>query len=222
MSTTEQPSRRTPRLVVAILAVAVVATPVLAWPYVLVDRSASRIDVQTDLMWTALVVHVPSAATAMILGALQLVPRIRERRHVHRRIGRAFLVVGTLAFVVTGIPLALTTPSGDLTRFGVLVPAVCGRSSRRSAFRAIRRRDVARHREWMIRLYALTFFALTARLVTPLLLLAQVPVMQSRYAGDVPSAVEASIPYGQWLGWIIDLAVAEWIIRRTRGRSLPA
>lgn len=222
MSTTEQPSRRTPRLVVAILAVAVVATPVLAWPYVLVDRSASRIDVQTDLMWTALVVHVPSAATAMILGALQLVPRIRERRHVHRRIGRAFLVVGTLAFVVTGIPLALTTPSGDLTRFGVLVPALLWPVVAVAGFRAIRHRDVVRHREWMIRLYALTFFALTARLVTPLLLLAQVPVMQRRYAGDVPSAVEASIPYGQWLGWIIDLAVAEWIIRRTRGRSLPA
>ena len=35
---------RTPRLVVAILVVAVVATPVLAFPYVLLDRSGSRID----------------------------------------------------------------------------------------------------------------------------------------------------------------------------------
>jgi hypothetical protein len=40
----------------------------------------SRIDVQTDLAWVLLVVHVPCAATAMILGALQLVPRIRARR----------------------------------------------------------------------------------------------------------------------------------------------
>ena len=29
--------------------------------------------------------------------------------------------------------------------------------------------------------------------------------MQSRYDGDVQAAVSASIPYGQWLGWIINL-----------------
>ena len=56
------PAARTPRLVVAILVVAIIATPVLAFPYVLLDRSASRIDVQTDLAWILLVIHVPSAA----------------------------------------------------------------------------------------------------------------------------------------------------------------
>jgi uncharacterized membrane protein len=201
---------------VAILVVAVVVTPVLAFPYVLLDRAASRIDVQTDLAWWALVVHVPSAATAMILGALQFVPRIRARRPVHRAIGRIFLGLGTLAFVMTGIPLALTTPDGNITRFGVLIPALAWPVVAVVAWRAIRARDVARHREWMIRLYAITFFAITARMVTPLLLLVQVPVMSSWYDGDVQAAVSASIPYGQWLGWIINLAIAELIIRRTR------
>ena len=50
---------RTPRLVLAILVIAVVATPVLAFPYVLLDRAASRIDVQTDAAWVLLVIHVP-------------------------------------------------------------------------------------------------------------------------------------------------------------------
>ena len=210
------PTRRTPPLVVAIQVIALVATPVLAFPYVLLDRSASRIDVQTDWAWVALVVHVPSAALAMILGALQFVPRIRARRPVHRAIGRTFLCLGTLAFVVTGIPLALSTPDGNITRFGVLVPAVLWPVVAVVAFRAIRAGDVARHREWMIRLYAITFFAITTRLIVPLMLLVQVPVMSSRYDGDVQAAVSASIPIGQWLGWIINLAVAEWIIRRTR------
>jgi uncharacterized membrane protein len=213
---------RTPRLVVAILLIAVVATPVLAFPYVLLDRSASRIDVQTDLAWILLVVHVPCAATAMILGGLQLVPRIRARRAVHRAIGRTFLGLGTVAFVMTGIPLALSTPDGDITRFGVLIPAVAWPFVATIAWRAIRGGDVARHREWMIRLYAITFFAITARMVTPLLLLAQVPVMSSKYGGDVQAAVSASIPYGQWLGWIVNVAIAEWIIRRTRRSGLAA
>ena len=134
------PTRRTPRLVVVILVIALVATPVLAFPYVLLDRSASRIDVQTDWAWVALVVHVPSAALAMILGALQFVPRIRARRPVHRAIGRTFLGLGTLAFVVTGIPLALSTPDGNITRFGVLIPAVLWPVVAVTAFRAIRGR----------------------------------------------------------------------------------
>src|SRR3954447_2472553 len=209
---------RTPRLVLAILVVGVVATPILAFPYVLLDRAASRIDVQTDLAWALLVIHVPTAAAAMILGALQLVPRIRARRSRHRAIGRTFLGLGTVAFVVTGIPLALTTPDGDLTRYGVLVPAVLWPCLAVIAYRAIRAGDVVRHREWMTRLYAVTFFAITARMVTPLLLLAQARVMQSRYDGDVQAAVSASIPYGQWLGWIVNLALAEWIIRRWRTR----
>jgi uncharacterized membrane protein len=205
---------RTPRLVLAILVIAVVATPVLAFPYVLLDRAASRIDVQTDAAWVLLVIHVPTAAAAMILGALQFVPRIRANRARHRAIGRTFLCLGTVAFALTGIPLALTTPDGNLTRFGVLVPAVLWPCLAVVAYRAIRAGDVTRHREWMTRLYAVTFFAITARMVTPLLLLAQVPVMQSRYDGDVQAAVSASIPYGQWLGWILNLALAELIIRR--------
>jgi hypothetical protein len=106
----ERTRLRTARLVVAILVVALVATPVLAFPYVLLHRDASRIDVRTDLAWVLLMVHVSSAALAMILGALQLVPRIQARRRVHRRIGRTFLGLGTLAFVATGIPLAITSP----------------------------------------------------------------------------------------------------------------
>jgi uncharacterized membrane protein len=212
---------RTPRLVVAILVIALVATPVLAFPYVLIDRSASRIDEPTMLAWWVLVVHVPCAATAMILGALQFVPRIRARRRVHRAIGRTFLGFGTVAFVLTGIPLALVSPSGNLTRFGVLIPALAWPVVATLAWRAIRRRDVARHREWMTRLYAITFFAITARMVTPLLLLAQTPVMSSRYDGDVSAAVTASIPYGQWLGWIVNLTIAEIIIRRTRDKAGP-
>jgi hypothetical protein len=53
---------RTPRVVLAILTVALVATPVLALPYVLLDRDASRIDVETDLAWIVLAIHAPAAA----------------------------------------------------------------------------------------------------------------------------------------------------------------
>ena len=79
-SPAQEDRTRTSRLVLAILVIGVIATPVLAFPYVLLDRAASRIDVQTDAAWVLLVIHVPCAAAAMILGALQFVPRIRANR----------------------------------------------------------------------------------------------------------------------------------------------
>jgi hypothetical protein len=127
-----------------------------------------------------------------------------------------------VAFALTGIPLALSTPDGNLTRFGVLVPALLWPCLAVVGYRAIRAGDITRHREWMTRLYAVTFFAITARMVTPLLLLAQAPVMQSRYDGDVQAAVSASIPYGQWLGWMVNLALAELVIRRWRAHPETA
>ncbi len=74
----------------------------------------------------------------------------------------------------------------------------------------------------MVRVFAVTFFAITAPLVVPLLLLAQVPVMQSRHDGDVQAAVSATIPYGQWLGWIVNLLVAQWVTRRWRSHPESA
>jgi uncharacterized membrane protein len=217
VTTTAQDTRtRTPRLVVAILVVGIVAVPVLAFPYVLLDRAASRIDVTTDVAWVLLVSHVVTASTAMILGALQLVPRIRANRRRHRIIGRTFLAFGTVAFVCTAVPLAITTPDGNVTRYGVLIPALLWPVLALLGWRAIRQGDVVRHREWMVRVYAVTFFAITTRLLVPLLLLVQVPVMQSRYDGDPQAAVSATIPYGQWLGWILNLLIAQWVIRRWR------
>jgi hypothetical protein len=66
---------RTPRLVLAILVIAVVATPVLAFPYVLLDRAASRIDVQTDAAWVLLVIHVPTAGWILNLALAELIIR---------------------------------------------------------------------------------------------------------------------------------------------------
>jgi uncharacterized membrane protein len=222
LASAARPDRRpkTPRLVAFLAVVAVVAVPVLLLPYLTLDPARSRIPVTTELHYAVLVVHVLTAGAALLLGVLQLVPRVRARRALHRRLGRAFLVVGAVAFGLTAIPLALTTPNGDVTRYGILVPAVGWLVCAALGWTAIRGGRLAAHREWMIRTYALTFFAITTRMLVPLLLAAQMPFQADRSADAVRRLVEATIPYGQWLGWIVDLAIAEYVIRRLR-RTAP-
>jgi hypothetical protein len=68
-------------------------------------------------------------------------------------------------------------------------------------FAAIRRRDIPAHRAWMIRAYALSVGAGT----------------QAFTEGIAEAAVgtgELSKALGLSSGWIINAAVAEWVIRR--------
>jgi uncharacterized membrane protein len=205
-----------PRRVWLMLLVAVVASAVMVAPYALLDVGSSRL-VGGGLHYGLLVAHVFTATVALVLGPLQFVPAIRARGRWHRRIGRTYLLAGVLPAAVTAVPVAIL--SGRLvTQVGLVVPAVGWLLTAGLAVRAIRRGDVAAHRAWMTRNYALTFLAVTARILVPLVLLTGLATGAIAPA-DAPAAVTSLIPVGQVLGWVINLAVAEVIIRRRRSRG---
>jgi uncharacterized membrane protein YozB (DUF420 family) len=212
---------RTPRSVRLLVGASIVAFLGLSLPYLVLGRRVLRIALADEWLWPVLLVHVGTAGVAIVLGSLQLVPRIRRNRRVHLRIGRTFLALGVVAFFLTALPLALTTAS-DFGRVGLIIPTLLWPVLATAGFRAIRRRDVASHRAWMTRLFALSFFAITARMIVPLLLLAQLPLLLGRYDGEIDRALAIAIPLGQWLGWIVDLAIAEWLIRRSKQHGRAA
>lgn len=197
---------------------AVAAAAVLAGPYLALDVDTSRTAVRNDLHWVLLVGHIFTAAIALVLGPAQFLPRLRARPRVHRGIGRTYLLAGVLPSGLTGIPVAIMSTNGPVTQLGLLLPAIGWLVTGVLAVRAARGRDFAAHRAWMMRNYALTFLAVTSRLVTPLLLIAQLPLMSLLHDGSFDAAVSATVPIGQWLGWIINLLIAERLLRRTRSR----
>jgi uncharacterized membrane protein len=216
-----------PRRVWLMFLVAVVASAVMVAPYALLDVRSSRLDVDGGLHYGLLVAHVFTATVALVLGPLQFVPALRARGRWHRRIGRAYLLVGVLPAAVTAVPVALL--SGRIvTQLGLVVPAAGWLVTAGLAVRAIRRGDVAAHRAWMTRNYAFTFLAVTARILVPLVLSTGLAVGAIAPA-DAPTAVRSMIPVGQVLGWVVNLLVAEVLIRRARrfrtasrsGRAAP-
>ncbi|ONI80800.1 hypothetical protein ALI22I_42510 [Saccharothrix sp. ALI-22-I] len=152
------------------------------------------------------VVHIFSAVLYCLLGAFQFAPRFRRRRPGrHRALGR-FLVPCGLAMGLSGLWMTLfyARPEGD----GDLLAAfrlVFGSAMVLSfvlGVAAIRRRNVARHRAWMIRGYAIAQGAGTQAVVTLFWIL---------LVGDA-DGVTRTLLLGA--GWVINVAVAEWIIRR--------
>jgi hypothetical protein len=74
------------------------------------------------------------------------------------------------------------------------------------AYGSVRRRQVARHRAWMTRSYALIFTAVTFRLWISVL-----PALG-------PLCFTQAYASGAWTSWMINLVVAELLIARTRRR----
>lgn len=217
-SPAESPRRRNPAawlLLVLALGFGIAIT----YPYWSLDVEESRLSVSGELHFSVLVVHIFTAAVALVLGPLQFMPRLRVHRRLHRVIGRGYLLVGVLPAAVTAIPVALWS-GRIITQIGLTTAAILWLLTGVLAYRAAVRRDFASHRAWMIRNYALALLAVTARILTPVLLLAQIPLGGAE-PGAIREQVDSMIPVGQTLGWIVNLVVAEvFIIRRpTRRRG---
>jgi len=167
-----------------------------------------------------LVVHIVGATTYALAGILQFVPRFRGRHLAwHRRAGRMLAVAGLLV-ATSALWMTLfyqaQPGTGDLLyvlrlAFGSAMAAclVLG-------FAAVRRRDIMAHRAWMIRAYAIGLAAGTQALTAGI-------------GGAVFGTGELRGDLAKGAGWVINLAVAEWTIRRPAlrrtfrpPRSIPA
>ena len=158
------------------------------------------------------VLHVLSVATFIVFGAFQFVPGIRRRTPGwHRRMGRVLVVAGLVA-ALSGLWMsqfyALPAHDGVLLYvfrmfFGTLMLV-----SILLAFAAIRRREVNRHRAWMMRAYAI---GLGAGTQVFMLLVGEIII-------GPPGTLARALLMGG--AWTLNLAIAEWVIRRRPSRGV--
>jgi uncharacterized membrane protein len=151
------------------------------------------------------VVHILSAAVYAPLGALQFATGFRRRRPVwHRSAGRVLVVAG-LAVALSALWLTLFYPpqpdSGPLlfvlrVGFGSAMVASLG-----MGLAAIRRGDVRRHEAFMTRAYAIALAAGTQ-------------VFTEGFGAAVLGSSPLALDVSRGAAWVVNLAVAEWVIRR--------
>jgi uncharacterized membrane protein len=151
-----------------------------------------------------LVVHVLAAAIYAVLGAFQFPARLRRRHPAwHRRSGRILVGAG-LAVAGSGLWMTLFysgAPGGVLLWTIRLVVGSTMAAAIVLGFTAIRRRDIAAHRAWMIRAYALGLGAGTQAFTEG--------IGEALFGtGDLSKAISMGS------AWVINALVAEWIIQR--------
>jgi uncharacterized membrane protein len=158
----------------------------------------------------AVALHVFSAVVALALGPFQFRESLRARRpRLHRAMGRLYLGVGVLVGGLSGLYLAAGAFGGPVARLGFASLAAAWLYTGWKAYSAIRAGDVASHRAWMVRNFALTAAAVTLRIYLPASMIAGVP-LEIAYAAIA------------WLCWVPNLLAALLITARGRVSLAPA
>jgi uncharacterized membrane protein len=169
---------------------------------------------------SAFYLHIGFGGLALLLSPFQFATRLRNRApHVHRAVGR--VVLGSIAIAGTaGLVLAPHSLAGPVGTLGFGLLAVLWLTFATVAFRAIRRRDVARHRRWVVRTFALTYAAVTLRLWLGVLIAGQ----SGLFGVDPDVAFDRAYLLVPFLSWVPNLLVAEWYLatRERRTAAAPA
>ena len=154
------------------------------------------------------ITHIVGAGFYALLGAFQFVSRLwRRGAGWHRWVGRVLVPCGLLVGL-SGLWMTLFYPRthGLLFVFrllfgsGMLLSILLG-------YAAIRRRDIIQHRAWMMRGYAIGLGAGT-QVLTGLV---------GELVFGPPNELGNALLMGA--GWAINLAVAEWIIRKRTAKQ---
>jgi uncharacterized membrane protein len=152
------------------------------------------------------VLHIVSSSLFAVLGAFQFSARFRRRRPGwHRAAGRLLVPCGLLV-ALSALWMTLFYPrpalTGDLLYVLRLLFGSAMIASLVLGLTSIRRGNVTEHRAWMMRGYAIGLGAGTQVLT----------LLAGELIFGPPAELSGDLLRGA--GWVINLAVVEWVIRR--------
>jgi hypothetical protein len=183
--------------------------PAASNPAVALDDVFARYPVLT-------LIHILPGLLFVVLGPLQFSHTLRQRHlQWHSRSGRVFLLCGSV-IGLSALVMSFAMPSiggvnqaAAATLFALLFLFALG-----TAFRHILRREIAQHREWMIRAFSIGLAITTIRPIIGVFF------ATSRFSGLTPYEFFGT---AFWIGFVLHLVAAEAWIHWTRPqRAYPS
>lgn len=157
----------------------------------------------------AFYIHVFTCFFCLLAGLTQFSSGIlKGRKKLHRLLGKLYVFNILFINVPVGMILAVNANGGFISRIAFCLLGLLWFFFTLMAWIYARRKKFILHRRFMIRSYALTLSALTLRLWKPVL------VTFTNLDTDTIYQLDA------WLGFGLNLLVAEWIIRRKKKSTL--
>lgn len=143
--------------------------------------------------------HIFGGIIALVAGALQMIPSLRVRAVLHRKLG--LLYVGSVALSsIAGVEVAKHAYGGLSNTAAFTILAILWFAATGCAWWHIRQGRIHQHKIWMIRSYALTFTAVSLR--------AQLGLLQ----GFTSMSFAEAYSIVPWFSWVGNLLFVEWFV----------
>jgi uncharacterized membrane protein len=150
--------------------------------------------------------HLGFGLIAMVIGPFQLNTRLRKRfTDIHRQLGIIY-VCSVAVSAVAGFLLAIKSYGGLVTHIGFALMASFWFFTTAMAFYQIMRKDLAAHRKWMFRSYALTLAGVTLRVYLGLSFAAGIKFSEF-------------YPVLSWISWVPNLLLVDWFFLREKQQA---
>ncbi len=174
--------------------------------YIPIDLKAAFLQIKQEEIQhfhyqIAFFTHVYTSIFVLLLGLFQFSNFIRTRyRLVHRNMGKAYVGIVLLLSGPSGLVMGYYANGGWFTQISFCLLAIFWMYFTYKAYHFARQRDWTRHRNFMMRSYALTLSAISLRLFKWIIVtLFELPPMDTYYIVA-------------WAGWLVNWGIAEIVI----------
>lgn len=153
--------------------------------------------------------HVFTSIFVIALGITQFSKTIRKRfSFIHKLSGKIYITLILLVASPSGLIMAFYANGGLIPQISFSILSILWFTFTLKAFTSIRKRDFQKHRNFMIRSYALTLSAISLRLFKyGIVTVFELPPIDTYQIISV-------------LSWTVNLVIAEWVILRIRTRRI--
>lgn len=208
--------------IVAIIIIIGVAIAAI-FPYVTLHPANSRIALNGSfpLHYTVLMIHIATAFVALVSGLFQFHSALRTKYPArHRALGRIYVYSVMLSGL---LGLVLTFYADSFTKaLAFLALSLLWLLTTWKGFRYAVKGQMTEHRSWMIRSYAVTLVATTARVIVPVCILLYLAFHGFQLpSGGREQMIAEILDVNVWIGLLVNLLVVEWIILRPTPRRYP-
>ncbi len=174
--------------------------------YIPIDFDVAFLRIKQDEMQflhyrIAFFVHVFTAIFTLLAGFTQFSSSLREQYPLlHSRIGWLYIVAILVFAAPSGLVLGYYANGGFWSQVSFGLLGVFWFWFTYQAWQSLRIQDYSKHRNYMIRSFALTFSAITLRLWKYIIVFLVAPRPMTVYR------------IVAWLGWVLNLLLAEYFI----------
>jgi uncharacterized membrane protein YozB (DUF420 family) len=198
----------------SVLAFLAVATLLVLWVYFRAYLPSVARFTMTQHFWFYPVVMVHMVTSSIALGAsvFAIWPRLRRTRpHIHRRIGRIYVLAGIFPACITAAILETFWPEPVINEFSDVFTTILWAASTAIAFRFAIQRRIEEHRRWMLRSFALTMsFTVSMIILLPISEIVEPMLHTWQFTGNRAEMTQAAAGIQVWLSWVLPLIAIEW------------